>query len=41
MIKSKSRGQIINIGYGKGIKLKRIMNIVKKLNNFLILITVK
>ena len=34
MIKSKSKGQIINIGYGKGIKLKKIMNIVKKLNNF-------
>ena len=34
MIKSKSKGQIINIGYGKGIKLKKIMNKVKKMNNF-------
>ena len=34
MIKPKSIGQIINIGYGKGIKLKKIMNKVKKMNNF-------
>ena len=34
MIKLKSVGQIINIGYGKGIKLKKIMNKVKKMNNF-------
>ncbi len=34
MIKSNSKGQIINIGYGKGIQLKKIMNKVKKMNNF-------
>ena len=34
IIKKKSKGQIINIGYGKGIKLKMIMNKVKKMNNF-------
>ena len=28
-------GQIFNIGYGKAYKLKKIMNIFKKKNNFL------
>ena len=39
MIEPKSNGQIINIGYGKGIKLKKIMNKVKKMNDFFNLIT--
>lgn len=34
MTKKKSKGQIINIGYGKGIKLKMIMNKVKRMNKF-------
>ena len=35
MIKKESNGQILNIGYGKGIKLKKIMKKVKIMNNYL------
>ena len=35
LLKKESSGQILNIGYGKGIKLKKIMNKVKIMNNYL------
>ena len=35
LIKKESNGQILNIGYGKGIKLKKIMKKVKIMNNYL------
>lgn len=35
LLKKESIGQVLNIGYGRGIKLKKIMNKVKNMNNFL------
>jgi len=31
----KSEGQIINVGFGKGIQLRKIMNLIKRKNKFL------